>query len=106
MEEIPNFSYIDKLARGDTLFAKNLLDIIRKELSTEITTYQLHLKNDDFNKTADTVHKLCHKIGILGLETGYKTAREYEKALLEKNLSLKLDFERILDAMVLFIEKV
>lgn len=106
MEEIPNLSYIDKLAKGDTLFAKNLMDIIRKELSTEIGTYELYLEKDDFSKTAEAVHKLSHKISILGLEKGYKIAKAYEIDLLEKNLSLRSDFERILDAMLLFIQKV
>lgn len=106
MEEIPNLSYVDKLANGDAVFAKKLLDIIKKELSTEIETYRSHLKNEDFTKIADIVHKLSHKISILGLEKGYKISKEYEVDLLEKNLSLRTDFERILDTMSLFIEKV
>lgn len=106
MEETPNLSYIDNLAKGDTLFAKNLMDIIKKELSAEIETYQFHLKQGDFIKTSEGVHKLSHKIGILGLEKGYKIAKEYEIDLLEKNLNLRSDFEHILDAMLLFIEKV
>ena len=105
MEETPNFSYIDNLAKGDTLFAKNLMDIIKKELSTEIGAYKLHLTNRDFRKAAEGVHKLSHKISILGLEKGYGLAKDYEVHLLEKNLSLRSDFERILNEMLLFIKK-
>ena len=106
MEETPNLSYIDELAKGDTLFAKDLIKVIKKELSTEIATYQQHLQKGEFQKTAEAVHKLSHKIGILGLEKGYKIAKEYEMDLLEENLGLQSDFKRILDSMLLFIEKV
>jgi len=106
MNEAPNLSYIDKLSKGDTLFVKTLLGIIKKELSGEIAGYQFHLENKDFNKTAGHVHKLSHKIRILGLEKGYKIAENYRKDLLERNLKLKLDFEGILTSMLLFIKKV
>ena len=104
-EEIPNFSYINKLAKGDNSFVKKLMEIIKSELSGEIATYKLHLANDDLIKTAEDVHKLSHKISILGLDKGYKIAKDYELNLLKKKLTLRSEFERILDAMVLFVKK-
>ena len=105
MKESPNLSYIDKLANGDELFADNLMNIIRKELPTEIKTYRLHLENEEFLKTVDAVHKLSHKISILGLENGYKVAKTFETDLLQKNLRLRPDFDHILETMLHFIEK-
>ena len=105
MKETPNLSYINQLSKGNTSFVKNLLDIIKKELSGEIETYSLHLKNGDFTLSAGDVHKLGHKIRILGLEEGGKVAEEYRMGILENNLRLKSDFEGILRAMLLFIEK-
>ena len=105
MKESPNLSYIDKLANGDELFADNLMNIIRKELPTEIKTYRLHLENKEFVKTVEAVHKLSHKISILGLENGYKVAKTFETDLLQKNLRLRPDFDHILETMFHFIEK-
>lgn len=106
MNETPNLRYIDTLSKGNTLFAKSLIDIIKKELLGEIDTYKLHLKNGEFIKSAGDVHKLGHKIGILGLEKGSIVAEEYRMDLLENNLKLKSDFEGILRAMLLFIKNV
>jgi hypothetical protein len=106
MKEIPNLSYIDKISNGNTLFTKTLLGIIKKELSGEIESYQFHLKNGSFTKTAKEVHKLSHKIRILGLKKGFKIAEKYSSDLLEHNLKLKMDFDVILTSMLLFIKKV
>lgn len=106
MKETPNLNYINELSKGDRLFAKNLIAIIERELSPEIDTYRLHLSKGDFNTSAKDVHKLNHKIRILGLEKGGEIAEEYSMNLLENNLRLKLDFENILTAMLLFIKKV
>lgn len=106
MNETPNLNYIDTLSNGNVLFTKTLLDIIKKELSQEIETYQLHLKNRDLTKTAADVHKLSHKIRILGLEKSWQIAEDYREGLFKNNLKLKSNFESILTAMLLFIKKV
>ena len=105
MKELPNLDYITQLSKGNTLFVQNLVDIIKKELPGEIETYQLHLNEGDFNQSAWYVHKISHKIRILGLESAYKMAEEYRMGLLRKSLKLKSDFEGILSAMSSFIEK-
>ncbi|WP_297690882.1 Hpt domain-containing protein [uncultured Eudoraea sp.] len=106
MKEIPNLNYINRLSKGNKVFAKNLVDIIKKELPREVETYQLHLNEGDFDKTAEDVHKINHKIKILGLENGCRMAEEYRIGLLKKSIKLKQDFESILTSMLIFIEKV
>lgn len=106
MKEIPNLSYIDKLANGNKLFVTNLLDIIKRELPTEIRAYKLHLGNKNFNETASDVHKINHKIKILGLEKSFEIAEQYKLNLLEQRVVLKLDFEAILKELVFYIKKV
>lgn len=106
MDESPNLSYINKLSRGDTLFVQNLMDIIKKELSRDSATYHSDLKEGNFIKSAEHVHKLAHKIRILGFKKGYKIAEQYSADLLKRNLKLKLDFENILKTMLLFVKNV
>ncbi len=105
MAEIPNLNYIDGLSKGDEIFIKKILSIVARELPIEIETYQQHLKQNDYLRTADDVHKLKHKIRILGLEKSYLIAEEYELNLKKENLDLKSDFEEILETMLFFIEK-
>lgn len=106
MKEIPNLTYIVKLSNGNSLFEKTLLEIIKRELPTEIESYRSHLINGDFTETAADVHKINHKIKILGLVRGCKIAEKYRINLLENSLILKADFEGILASLLLFIKKV
>lgn len=104
MEEKPSFNYINQISGGDVLFKKSLVDIFKKETSKEIESYQLHLKNGNYPKTSEVVHKLCHKIKILDLKNGFKIAEKHSIQLKDNNQSLKMDFERILTIILLFIK--
>ena len=64
---------------------------------------ELALKNKDFIKTAEDVHKLKHKISILGLQKGYVIATDYENNLKEGNYTLQEDFEKILQMITTYI---
>ncbi|HIB38130.1 Hpt domain-containing protein [Mesonia sp.] len=105
MKEQPNLSYINQLSGGDKEFETKLISIVKKELPEEIYTYNLNLKNKNFELAADNVHKLKHKISILGLELCYQLAIDYEDDLREQNLSRKNEFENVLQAMINFIEE-
>ncbi|WP_339710361.1 Hpt domain-containing protein [uncultured Kriegella sp.] len=105
MVEIPNLNYVDGLSKGDRSFTKKIISIVARELPVEIKTYQLELEKKDYSKTADTVHKLKHKIRILGLEKSYGIAEEYELNLRKGNLDLKSVFEETLETMLFFVRK-
>ncbi|RKR12816.1 hypothetical protein CLV91_1523 [Maribacter vaceletii] len=106
MKETPNLSYITKLSNGNKVFEKNLLAIIKKELPLEIGAYESFVNEGDFEETAEYVHKINHKFKILGLDKGHKIAEAYRLNLLEKNFLLKLDFEKILAILLLYIKTV
>lgn len=105
MEEQPNLSAIQELSRGDKAFENKLLGVIKKELPLEIAAYKKNLKERDFTQTAEIVHKLKHKISILGFEKGYQTAIDYEEGILNNDFLLQNTFEQILVKMGAFIEK-
>ncbi|WP_031425259.1 Hpt domain-containing protein [Flavimarina sp. Hel_I_48] len=105
MKEKPNLSYINQLSGGDKIFEGKLLSVIKRELPEEAATYRTSIKNKDFTEAAVNVHKLKHKISILGLEESYLFAENYEEELREdKNVS-QSEFEEILHAMSAFIEE-
>lgn len=103
--ELPNLNYIKNLSGGDLDFENKIIQILKTELPEEIKVYEDFIGVVNFKDTAEIVHKLKHKISILGLEKSYETAVEYERNLLENNLELKEDFEKILSGMSYFINQ-
>lgn len=96
IKEIPNLTYINKLARGDISIKKELIDVIKNEFPKEKKDYYISLKNKEFKKIEQNVHKLKHKISILGLEKSYEDAGAFEKNLLDGNNKLQNKFESTL----------
>lgn len=104
--EQPNIEYIDKISLGNIDFKHKVLGIIKEELPIEIDLYRYALKNNDYQKAANTVHKLKHKICIFGFNESYLIAQSFEEALHKGDNTLKNDFEMILDIMEDFIKKI
>lgn len=103
--EAPNFNYIDDLAGGDMEFKDKLLSLIKKELPGEIDLYVKTISEKDFKRSAEVVHKIKHKITILGLENTYTLAAKYEEELKEGNSGFHEEFYKILKNMTIFLEK-
>lgn len=103
--EQPNLSYIQSMSRGDKVFEQKILDIISKEFPQEKEIYLNNFKNKDYKLTAENVHKLKHKISILGLEKSYAVAVAFENDLLEGNITLHQEFESILNNITNYLQK-
>lgn len=104
--EQPNQSYINSLSGGDEAFKQKLIDIIKKEYPEEKQVYFDNFEANNFKLAADNVHKLKHKISILGLEKGYEIAVAYENNLLDGTTDLKDQFEAILQSITNYLEEI
>ncbi|MBQ0788569.1 MAG: Hpt domain-containing protein [Oceanihabitans sp.] len=104
--EQPNQTYINSLSGDDKAFKQKLIDVIKKEFPEEKQVYfdNYHAKN--YKLAADNVHKLKHKISILGLEKGYEVAVAYENNLLEGSANQKDLFEAILTNITKYLEEI
>ena len=102
--EKPNTSYIDQLSGDNLEFKQKMIDILKRELPEEIEMYQSQIQNSNFLLAADSVHKLKHKVSILGLEKSYYLAETFEENLKNNSTQLQNDFEAILKAMHQFVE--
>jgi HPt (histidine-containing phosphotransfer) domain-containing protein len=98
MEE-PNLNYINELAGDDNDFRATLIGVIKNELPTEITEYQDNLAAQNFNAAADNVHKLKHKISVMGMEQSYYLAEKFENNLKSSSTLLQAEFGQLLMAM-------
>ena len=105
MEDQPNLNYINSLSEGDKSFEMKILGIIKKEFNEEKNTYYNNMKNDNFKLCAENVHKIKHKISILGLEKSYEIAERYENNLREGNYELQNRFSDILNKVTNYLNK-
>lgn len=99
----PNTSYLDQLCGDDEVFRAKLIAIIKQELPLEIADYKDNLQQGNFKKTAESVHKLKHKVSILGLEKIYYLAEQFEEDLKEGSITLQNEFEKTLVQMQDFV---
>ncbi len=94
--EQPNQTYIDQLSAGNKTFKEKLIAVIKEEFPDEKAVYLNNIQTKNYKEAAENVHKIKHKISILGLEKSYEVARAFENNLKEGNTDLQEDFENIL----------
>lgn len=102
--EQPNLNYINELSGDNLDFKDKIIGILKKELPAEISVYAEEFKNANFLLASQSVHKLKHKISILGLEKSYYIAEEYEYNLKNDSTNLDADFDTILKRMQEFVD--
>lgn len=105
MNEKANMLYIESMSGGDVDFEKELIAIIKREYPKETKIYFENFNSKNYKLAADNVHKLKHKISILGLEKSYVMAGAYENNLLEGKITLSDDFETVLNTMADFLKE-
>ena len=106
MSEIPNLDYIKEISGGNEDFEKKFLNIIQTEFPKEKEDYIAFLESNELEESAKVVHKIKHKLGILGLTGGYKLAVQYEEDLKYGNTKLQDEFQQILESVEGFILKI
>jgi HPt (histidine-containing phosphotransfer) domain-containing protein len=102
--EQPNLSYIESMSGGDKAFEQKLVGIIKKEFPEEKQVYFTNIEAENLKEAAENVHKLKHKISILGLVKSYELAANYEHNLIDGKTAGKEDFESILQNMTDFLK--
>ena len=103
--ETPNLSYIKSMSGDDTSFEQKLITIIKSEFPEEKKVYFNNIASKKYKLTAENVHKLKHKISILGLEKSYEIAVAYENNLLEGSTELQEEFESILSIITEYLQE-
>jgi HPt (histidine-containing phosphotransfer) domain-containing protein len=103
--EQPNLTYINDLSGDNLEFRAKLIGILKKELPEEINCYSQQMANTIYSEAAQSVHKLKHKISILGLEKSYYIAEKFEANLNNNLTGLRADFENILKIMQEFVNR-
>ena len=95
--DTPNFKYIKELSDGDKEFEGKVISILKREFPEELNRFLQNHKRRDYKKSAEDVHKLKHKISILGLVNGYHIAVAFENELKLESDSLYDSFMEVMD---------
>lgn len=101
--EQPNLSFIKEIAGDDISFQNSILDIIRKEFPEELESYNQNFSEKKYEEASKDVHKIKHKISLLGLNEGFEIATDYENQLLVKNIKLHTSFIEILNKIHVYL---
>lgn len=103
--EKPNSNYINQLSGDNEEFKIKIIGILKRELPEEVGKYREQMQNKNFLLAAGSVHKLKHKISILGLEKSYYIAEQFEDNLKKKSTDLESDFDTIIKIMDDFVNQ-
>ncbi len=104
MTESPNLNYIVELAAGSEEFEQKLIAIVKREFPEEKNEFLKSYDAKSYTMAAEHVHKLKHKIGMLGFEKGYQTTIDFEEELKKEETSLFSKFMLILESIENFLE--
>jgi HPt (histidine-containing phosphotransfer) domain-containing protein len=101
--ETPNLNYIKELSGGDKEFEENILIVLKKEFPEECLLFNENFDKKDYNEAANNVHKLKHKISILGLKDGLELASRFEKDLKKSDFKLYKDYLNVLNKIHVYL---
>ncbi|MCL7764147.1 Hpt domain-containing protein [Polaribacter sp. Z014] len=102
--ETPNLNYIKELSGGDLEFEENIIELLKKEFPEEHMLFNENFSKKEYVEAANNVHKIKHKISILGLKKGLELASRFEKDLKNTNTELYNDFVNILDKIHVYLK--
>ncbi len=101
----PNYSTIRKMSQGDREFEMKILSVASQELTEEVREFSRAMKETDYAQAAQLVHKIKHKVSLLGMEKSYEITQEFEEQLKMSRKALLPDFEDILKKMFTFLNE-
>lgn len=104
--EILSLDYINSIAAGDENFKQQLINILKEEFPKEKVLFLNNFNKKKYLQASENVHKLKHKISMLGLEEGFTMASKFEENLKQKNTDLHKKFINCLTKITEFLNHI
>lgn len=102
--EQPNLNYITDMSGGDKEFEAKIIAVLKKELPEEFEEFKNQIEKKNFEESAALVHKIKHKISILGLKKAFEAAAKFESELKnDQDDSGYQSFENVIKFMMDFL---
>ena len=102
--EAPNLNYIKELSGGDKDFEESILTVLKKEFPEEYSLFNENFDKKDYLEAANNVHKIKHKISILGLKDGLELASKFEKDLKKSDTKLYKEYINVLNKIHVYLK--
>lgn len=102
--EAPNLNYIKELSGGDKDFEESILTVLKKEFPEEYSLFNENFSKKDYLEAANNVHKIKHKISILGLKDGLELASKFEKDLKKSDTKLYKEYINVLNKIHVYLK--
>ncbi len=106
MNEKANLNYIDQIAGDDQEFRSKFITILQEEFPLEKDTYRGNLQRKEYQKASENVHKIKHKINVLGLHQSHTLAVRHESELRNNNNTLSEEFEAVLEYIAAYLKTI
>lgn len=103
--EQPNLNYIEEISPGDEAFKQKIITLLKTELPLEIKEFEKNFAEKSYILAASNVHKLKHKVGILGIPKAHELTSAFEQNLKGGSIELYDEFDQILKNITTFISK-
>lgn len=101
--EYPSLKYIKELSEGDEAFEKNIINVLKSEFPRELEIFIENFEKENYKEASVNVHKIKHKISILGFKKGLDLASSFENDLKKGEIKLYNDFTNILDKIHVYL---
>lgn len=101
--EQPNILTIKEIADGDIDFQNSILEILKKEFKEEVTIYKRSFSSKNLKEASKNVHKIKHKISLLGLNDDLDLATNHEYQLNSGTTELHNNFLEILNKIHVYL---
>jgi len=102
----PNLNYINEISENDRTFRNKLISIIKREFPVERNEFLSNYDTKKYLNAAENVHKLKHKINILGLKKGFEIAVKFENELNDKKFDSYQDFIVVLNLINNYLKEI
>lgn len=106
MTEEANLDYIDNLAGGDEGFRQKFIGILKDEFPGEKALYEKSIAEESYRMAYETVHKVKHKINVLGMEQSHGLAVRHEAELREGLCNLSGEFQEVLNYIASYLKTI
>lgn len=101
--EKPNLAYVREISGNDTSFEESIISVLKKEFPKEVSIFLINYKNKNYLEVANNVHKLKHKISLLGLKKGNELATKFESEIKEGKTELYSKFVNVLNKIDVYL---
>ncbi len=106
MNEKANLNYIDQIAGDDQEFRAKFIVILQREFPIERDEYQSNLQRKAYKTASENVHKLKHKINVLGMHQAHGLAARHEAELRNNDDSLSKEFGAVLEYIAAYLKTI